>query len=154
MKEIVAHLFSLIFHSFGPSKADYLVPQQFSFYGVRLLVSRPTPNLEDQGIPIRLAPTLDLSGMGDPISSYATAGIALRVSGALKPHHHDKVETPSVGLPCVSSLNNPMELSPFRESAYVSEGRKLWSQKSTPRPCSESDEFCTHSSNLGFYDLL
>jgi hypothetical protein len=35
--------------------------------------------------------------MGDPTSSYATAGIALRVSGALKPHHHDKVETPSVG---------------------------------------------------------
>jgi hypothetical protein len=35
--------------------------------------------------------------MGDPTSSYATACIALRVSGALKPHHHDKVETPSVG---------------------------------------------------------
>jgi hypothetical protein len=39
----------------------------------------------------------DLSGMGDPTSSYVTAGIALRVSGALKPHHHGKVETPSVG---------------------------------------------------------
>jgi hypothetical protein len=37
--------------------------------------------------------------MGEPTSSCATAGIALRVSGALKPHHHDKVETPSVGLP-------------------------------------------------------
>jgi hypothetical protein len=36
--------------------------------------------------------------MGAPTSSYATAGIALRVSGALKPHHHDKVETPSVGI--------------------------------------------------------
>jgi hypothetical protein len=36
--------------------------------------------------------------MGDSTSSYATAGIALRVSGALKPHHHDKVETPSVGI--------------------------------------------------------
>jgi hypothetical protein len=36
--------------------------------------------------------------MGDPISSYATAGISLRLSGALKPHHHDKVETPSVGM--------------------------------------------------------
>jgi hypothetical protein len=35
--------------------------------------------------------------MGDPTSSYATAGIALRVSGALKFYHHDKVETPSVG---------------------------------------------------------
>jgi hypothetical protein len=39
---------------------------------------------------------LDLSGMGGPPSSYATAGIALRVLGELKPHHHDKVETPSV----------------------------------------------------------
>jgi hypothetical protein len=56
MEEVVAHLFSLIFHSFHPSEADYLVPQQFSFYGVRLLVSHPTPNLEDQNIPLLLAP--------------------------------------------------------------------------------------------------
>jgi hypothetical protein len=35
--------------------------------------------------------------MVDPSSSYAKAGIALRVSKALKPHHHNKVETPSVG---------------------------------------------------------
>jgi hypothetical protein len=35
---------------------------------------------------------LDLSGLDAPNSSYATAaGVALRVSGALKPHHHDKV---------------------------------------------------------------
>jgi hypothetical protein len=34
--------------------------------------------------------------MGGLTSSYATAGIALRVSEALKPHHHDKVETASV----------------------------------------------------------
>jgi hypothetical protein len=57
-----------------------MLSEQFSFYGVR------------PGGP------LDLSGMGDPTSSYATAGIALRVSRALKPHHHDKMETPSVGL--------------------------------------------------------
>jgi hypothetical protein len=57
MEEVVAHLFSPIFHSFQPSEADYLVPVQFSFYDVRLLASRPTPNLEDQGIPIHLAPT-------------------------------------------------------------------------------------------------
>jgi hypothetical protein len=37
--------------------------------------------------------------MGDSTSSYATAGIALRVSGAFKPHHHgDKVETQSMGI--------------------------------------------------------
>jgi hypothetical protein len=42
--------------------------------------------------------------MGDPTSSYATAGIALRVSGVLKPHHHDKVETPSVGKSDISQV--------------------------------------------------
>jgi hypothetical protein len=49
----------LIFADFQfiPSEADYLVPEEFSFYAVRLLVSRPTPNLEDQGILLRLAPT-------------------------------------------------------------------------------------------------
>jgi hypothetical protein len=39
------------------SEADCLVSEQFSFYGVRLLVTRPNPNLEDRGIPLRLAPT-------------------------------------------------------------------------------------------------
>jgi hypothetical protein len=57
MEEVVALLFSLIFLLFHSSEADYLVPEQFGFYGVRLLVSRPTPNLKDQGIPLRLAPT-------------------------------------------------------------------------------------------------
>jgi hypothetical protein len=57
MEEVLAHLFPLIFYCFHPSEDDYLVPEQFNFYGVRLLVSRPTPNLEDQGIPHRLAPT-------------------------------------------------------------------------------------------------
>jgi hypothetical protein len=44
------------FHSIRLSKANCLVSEQFSFYGVRL-ASRPTPSLEDQGIPLRLAPT-------------------------------------------------------------------------------------------------
>jgi hypothetical protein len=57
MEEVVAHLFSLIFHSFHPCKADYVVPEQFSFYGLMLLASRPTSNLEDQGILLRLGPT-------------------------------------------------------------------------------------------------
>jgi hypothetical protein len=87
MEEVVAHLFSLIFYSFHPSEAHYLVPEQFCLYktwrtGVSLF--------------IWLLP-LDLSRMSAPTSSYATAGIAFRVSGVLKPHHHDKVETPSVG---------------------------------------------------------
>jgi hypothetical protein len=104
MEEVVAHLFSLIFHLFHPSEADYLVPEQFSFYGVRLLASRPTPNLEES-LFVWLLP-LDLSSMGAPTCSYTTAGIALRVSGALKPHHHDNVETPSVGLQVILLVLN------------------------------------------------
>ena len=37
----------------------------------------------------------DLSGLGVPASSYATASIALGVTEALKFPHHVKVETPS-----------------------------------------------------------
>jgi hypothetical protein len=81
--------------SFHPSEAHYLAPEQFNFYGVRLLISPPTWRTRVSLI-LWLLP-LDLSGMGAPTSSYATAGISLMVSGALKPHHHDKVETPSVG---------------------------------------------------------
>jgi hypothetical protein len=47
--------------------------------------------------------------MGDPTSSYATASIALRVSGALNPHHHDKVETPSVGINIGSAIQKLMD---------------------------------------------
>jgi hypothetical protein len=60
------------------------ISEQFNFYGVRSSALCPTPNLEDQGIPLRLAPTFDLSGLGGPTGSYAAAGIALEVSGALK----------------------------------------------------------------------
>jgi len=34
---------------------------------------------------------LDLSGLGDPAGSSATAGLALRDTGTHKPLHHDKV---------------------------------------------------------------
>jgi len=40
---------------------------------------------------------LDLSGVGDPAGSNATAGLALRVTGTHKPLHHDKVEIPPRG---------------------------------------------------------
>ena len=41
--------------------------------------------------------TFDLSGLGDPASSYATAGLALRIIWPHKPHHCVKVGTPSGG---------------------------------------------------------
>jgi hypothetical protein len=47
--------------------------------------------------------------MGAPTSSYVTAGIALRVSRALKPHHHNKVETPSVENKGLDILLNGIE---------------------------------------------
>jgi hypothetical protein len=67
------------------------------------LIIRFLNNLEPQIWRIRVSLffwllLLDLSGMGDPTSSYATAGIALGVSGALKHRHHDKVEILSVGV--------------------------------------------------------
>jgi hypothetical protein len=34
---------------------------------------------------------LDLSGLGDPAGSNATAGYAVRVTGTHKPLHHDKL---------------------------------------------------------------
>jgi hypothetical protein len=41
---------------------------------------------------------LDLSSLGDPAGSNATAGLALRVTGTLKPLYHGKVEIPTKGL--------------------------------------------------------
>jgi len=41
--------------------------------------------------------TLDLSGLGDPASSYVAAGIALEITGSHKPHCHNEVETPLGG---------------------------------------------------------
>jgi hypothetical protein len=40
---------------------------------------------------------LDLSGLGDPSGSKATAGLALRVTGTHKPLYHGKVEIPIKG---------------------------------------------------------
>jgi hypothetical protein len=60
--------------------------------------------------------------MGDPISSYATAGIALRVSGALKPHHHDKVETPSVGTSTSTSTTTTTNIN---NVAYLLKARTV-----------------------------
>jgi len=39
---------------------------------------------------------LDLSGVGDPAGSNATASLPLRVTGTHKPIHHDKVEIPYI----------------------------------------------------------
>jgi hypothetical protein len=46
---------------------------------MELLTPRPTPNLEDKLIIFFCANTFDLSDMGSPTSSYATASIAFKV---------------------------------------------------------------------------
>jgi hypothetical protein len=70
---------------------------------------------------------LDLSGIGDPTSSYATVGIALRVSGGLKSHHHDKVETPSVGIFIINkniNLRSDTTAQSYIEPLFCTEGRQ------------------------------
>jgi hypothetical protein len=58
------------------------------FYRVGLLATRPTPILEGQCIPFVWVITFDLPVMGAPASSYATAGIALRILWPRKPRHY------------------------------------------------------------------
>jgi hypothetical protein len=59
--------------------------------------------------------------MGDPTRSYTTAGIALRVSGALKPHHHNKVETPLVGKMINQRIKIFLAVGVFIFSIYLKE---------------------------------
>jgi hypothetical protein len=48
------------------------------FYKVGFSTPQPTPNLEDQTLLVWVI-TFDLSSMEAPASSYAIAGIALRI---------------------------------------------------------------------------
>jgi hypothetical protein len=51
----------------------------------------------------------DLSGLGDPTGSNATASLALRVTGTHKPLYHSKVKIPTKGmshLPLILIINN------------------------------------------------
>ena len=54
----------------------------------------------------------DLSGLGDPTSSYAPAGIALWVAEARKLPHHVKVETPP-GEGVLSSIVKDLVLAQY-----------------------------------------
>jgi hypothetical protein len=53
---------------------------------------------------------LDLSGLGDPTGSNATADIALRVTGTHKPLYHGKVEIPIKGIPLNNAALRPRNL--------------------------------------------
>jgi len=77
----------------------YLQPsQQRKFFQGAVASRRPNPLPRRTGVSLLVwAITFDLSGKGDPTSSYATAGVALRIIWPLKPSHYFKVETPSGG---------------------------------------------------------
>jgi hypothetical protein len=86
------------------------ISKQLDFCGLRLLASRPNPTWKTRvSLFVWLLP-LDLSGLGGPTSSYTTTGIALRVSGALKLHDHDKVGIASVAGHTTSQFLNCMAL--------------------------------------------
>jgi hypothetical protein len=75
---------------------------------------------------------LDLSGLGDPTSSYATTIIALRVSGGLKPHHHNKVWLASMGVSLFRLVNmwsllKIKRLSLCAQSSYLLESSSVTS---------------------------
>jgi hypothetical protein len=81
-----------------PFKAWFQVSRHLHFFTVRghqPLAQSPTWRTR-LSLLVWIIP-FDLSGMGGPTSSYATAGIALRVIWPHKPHHYVKVETPSEG---------------------------------------------------------
>jgi hypothetical protein len=92
-----SELFAILPHCRSVRLLFLLISKQLNFYGVILLASHPTPTWRTSvSLFVWLLP-LDLSGLGSATSSYATVGIALRVSVALKHHHHDKVGIASVG---------------------------------------------------------
>jgi hypothetical protein len=68
-----------------------LVANDVAASGIReFLLDFPSPrHLSSSG-----SYPLDLSSLGDPTDSNATAGLALRVSGTHKPLYHGKVEIP------------------------------------------------------------
>jgi hypothetical protein len=86
--------------------------------------------------------------MGDPTSSYATAGIALGVSGALKPHHHDKVETPSVG-----TFNSLFIINLFFEKLSLNTPKIITDSLFSPRITFKM-EFSLYERGEGHYRTL
>jgi hypothetical protein len=74
--------------------------------------------------------TFDLSGMGDPTSSYATAGITLRIIWPRKPYHYVKVGIPTGAyrklLLSIYILLRKINVDHVRAWKWW-EGREVWS---------------------------
>jgi hypothetical protein len=77
----------LLLYELEPSQASF--PLCFKSLLMTLLPASVVVSLFVWRLPF------DLTSKAGPASSYATSGIALRVTGVHKPPHHDKVETPT-----------------------------------------------------------
>jgi hypothetical protein len=83
----------LLLHDHEPSRASFalcfmsLLMSLLPSSGQFLLDFQSPRHLSSSGSYL-----LDLSGLGDPTGSNATAGLALRVTGTDKPLYHGKVE--------------------------------------------------------------
>jgi hypothetical protein len=83
--------------TFFPSEASGEVSRQIQLLQGGVVSPTPNPQLGGPGYPFLSGSsiTFDMSGMGAPASSYATAGIALRILWPRKPRHYVKVGIPS-----------------------------------------------------------
>jgi hypothetical protein len=89
------------------------------FYGDGVVSPMPQPSSWRTRVSLFVwVITFDLSGMGDPASSYATAGIALRIIWPRKLHHYVKVEIPSVGSFLIINILSYLHIS-RRSGSYT-----------------------------------
>ena len=80
-----------------PSKASLRFSEHRFFSGVESDPHAQPPTWRTRVSLHVWAIPFDVSGLGDPASSCATASIALRIIWPHKPHHYVKVRTPSGG---------------------------------------------------------
>ena len=79
------------------SKASLMFSEHRFFSGVELHSYAQPLTWRTRVFCFVWAITFDLSGLGDPASSCATTGIALRIIWPHNPHHYVKVGTSSEG---------------------------------------------------------
>jgi hypothetical protein len=92
--------------------------QLYCFLNEFVFYAQP-PSLEDQGV---WNLTLDLSGMGDPASSYATAGIALEIMGSQVPSKKTIDTSHSFNQPLHSAVALPNILEGSKSNNFA----KTW----------------------------
>jgi hypothetical protein len=88
--QVVTYLLNL-------SEASLRFPEHKFFSGVESYPHAQPPTWRLRVSHFVWVITFDLSGLGDSASSYATAGLAVRIIWPHKPHHYVEVGTPSGG---------------------------------------------------------